>query len=86
MRSQSIRLLTPQESFDKERRLSKQSEAQLQEIIHSLREQLSRPSQTESDAVNELTKLKHRHYNEVNELKNQVCVLGGWEILKKGRN
>ncbi|XP_063694288.1 centriole and centriolar satellite protein OFD1-like [Bolinopsis microptera] len=60
------------ESFDKERRLSQQSETQLQEIIYSLREQLSRPSQTESDAVNELTKLKHRHYNQVNELKNQV--------------
>ena len=63
---------TPQESFEKERRLSKQSERQLQDIITSLREQLSRPSQTESDAVNELTKVKHRHFNEVSDLKNQV--------------
>ena len=62
-----------QDSFEKERRLSKQSERQLQDIITSLREQLARPSQTETDAVNELTKLKHRHYNEVSDLKNQVC-------------
>ena len=58
--------------MDKERRLSKQSERQLQDIITSLREQLARPSQTESDAVNELNKLKHRHHNEVADLKNQV--------------
>lgn len=61
-----------QTNIEKERSLSSQSEKQLQEIISSLRDQLSRPSQAECEAVNSLTSLKHKHFNETEEMKNQV--------------
>lgn len=62
------------ENVEKERYISRQNEAQLQQIIESLRGQLSRPSKTECDAMTELTKLKQKHFNEVQDLKSKVSL------------
>ena len=61
--------------METERGMSGQSERQLQDIITSLRDQLSRPSQTECDAVNSLNSFKHKQFNEMGDLKNQVMPL-----------